>query len=232
MASSYGLPLAEIESVFTEQIAALEGKIVDTFRDDTRLFARSILAREKAVRPNDRLQGGIALRATDEGIWVYPYVFRQICRNGAIRAHAAEGKQIEYPGRLDREEILSALRQAVRACGTEEALSVAAAEMRSAQHAPADAALSMIPLLSRLSSQAGTRSLMAILDRFQAEEDRTQFGLMNAITSVARDTPDPDLRWRLEELGGGVPVGVVPTDLLVPGMARPLREQELALRAG
>jgi hypothetical protein len=34
---------------------------------------------------------------------------------------------------------------------------------------------------------------------------------MNAVTSVARDTQDPDLRWRLEELGGGLPVERCPT---------------------
>jgi hypothetical protein len=33
---------------------------------------------------------------------------------------------------------------------------------------------------------------------------------MNAVTSVARDTRDPELRWRLEELGGGVPIAVRP----------------------
>jgi hypothetical protein len=27
---------------------------------------------------------------------------------------------------------------------------------------------------------------------------------MNAITSLARDTRDPERRWRLEELGGGM----------------------------
>jgi len=33
---------------------------------------------------------------------------------------------------------------------------------------------------------------------------------MNAVTSVARDTRDPELRWRLEELGGGIPAMLVP----------------------
>ena len=29
---------------------------------------------------------------------------------------------------------------------------------------------------------------------------------MNAVTSVARDTRDPETRWRLEELGGGIAI--------------------------
>jgi hypothetical protein len=50
----------------------------------------------------------------------------------------------------------------------------------------------------------------AILERFFREPDRSRFALMNAVTSVARDTADPELRWRLEEMGGGIPVGRAP----------------------
>ena len=35
---------------------------------------------------------------------------------------------------------------------------------------------------------------------------------MNAVTSVARDTRDPELRWRLEEFGGGIPVAMPERD--------------------
>ena len=34
---------------------------------------------------------------------------------------------------------------------------------------------------------------------------------MNAVTSLVRDTRDPEVRWRLEELGGGIPALVAPT---------------------
>jgi hypothetical protein len=42
------------------------------------------------------------------------------------------------------------------------------------------------------------------------------FGFMNAVTAVARDTRDPETRWRLEELGGAVP-------LVRPTRPKPLR---------
>jgi hypothetical protein len=48
------------------------------------------------------------------------------------------------------------------------------------------------------------------MERFFQEGDRSRLALMNAVTSVARDTPDPEVRWRLEELGGGIPVGRAP----------------------
>jgi hypothetical protein len=44
-----------------------------------------------------------------------------------------------------------------------------------------------------------------IVRRFRDAGDRTAFGLMNAVTSIARDQDDPEVRWQLEKLGGGVP---------------------------
>jgi hypothetical protein len=65
----------------------------------------------------------------------------------------------------------------------------------------------MMPQLSRLLESGAPRDIFAaILDRFFESRDESGFGLINAVTSVARDTSDPDLRWRLEELGGGIPV--------------------------
>ena len=49
-----------------------------------------------------------------------------------------------------------------------------------------------------------------ILGRFTTEGDTSRFGLMNAVTSVARDTRDPELRWSLEKLGGGIPAAILP----------------------
>ena len=46
--------------------------------------------------------------------------------------------------------------------------------------------------------------------QFMREKDRSPIGLMNAVTSLARDTRDPDLRWRLEEFGGGVLARLAP----------------------
>ena len=49
-----------------------------------------------------------------------------------------------------------------------------------------------------------------ILDSFFGEGEQSRFGLMNAVTSVARDRSDPEKRWRLEELGGGIAAMIVP----------------------
>jgi hypothetical protein len=53
-----------------------------------------------------------------------------------------------------------------------------------------------------------TRSILPDVEEVRPG-DRSPFGLANAVTAVARDTRDPDLRWNLEEFGGAV-VATVP----------------------
>jgi hypothetical protein len=211
MRPSGSLTTAEVLAVFADEIAAHEGSVTDTFDDGTRLFTRSVLPRVEEVRPRDRVQGGVALRASGPEVWLHPYVFRLVCRNGAIMAQATQTRHLTDLHLLDPEEAETAIREAVRACCAVEAFTVAAEQMRSAQEIQADLALSVLPMLARHSSQAGSNLLAEVVARFFGEGDMSRFGLMNAITSVARDTRDPEARWGLEELGGAVPAGLPPT---------------------
>ena len=53
-----------------------------------------------------------------------------------------------------------------------------------------------------------------MMGEYTSEGDDSVFGLMNAVTSVAREEPDPEVRWDLEELGGGIPA-------MVPDVPKP-----------
>lgn len=46
-----------------------------------------------------------------------------------------------------------------------------------------------------------------IRQQLTREDGRTRFGLMNAVTAVAREAENPELKWRLEEIGGSIAVG-------------------------
>ena len=59
--------------------------------------------------------------------------------------------------------------------------------------------------------QNTARLLRQIMNQFIRETDQTRFSLTNAVTTVARDTRDPEVRWRLEELGGAIAAGLMPT---------------------
>jgi hypothetical protein len=210
MSSEDSLTTREIAEIFWDEIADADGCVSDTFDDGTRLFVRAVLPVQREVKARDCVQGGVALRATDEAIWVHPYVFRQVCQNGAIIAHATESRHLERGDfAFDPEETLvAALREAVQACCGEDAFERAADEMRSSVHSPVDAALALMPMLSRLPASLLAEFGGAIMEQFFNTKDSSRFGLMNAVTAVARDTRDPEVRWELERIGGEIPAEI------------------------
>ena len=166
------------------------------------------------VRPKDVVEGGIAVRTVGQEIDVCPYLFRQVCRNGAIMPQVAETRHIR---RVDAdapfetiEAVNDQLREAVRACSATEVFAHAARQVRFAttKEVPHD----IIPLLlySSFRGKMPVHVIGEIIRTFLGAEDRSAFSVMNAVTSVARDQDDPEFRWRLEELGGGVPAMRLP----------------------
>jgi hypothetical protein len=204
-----------IKDLFSEGIAEAGGVVSDVYDDGSLLFARSILPKTREVAAGDKLQGGVALRANALELSVHPYVFRQVCTNGAIMAETIQSRHMKFADYPVEYEFADTLRYAVRECSAEEAFAKAAGQIKSAGDFQVDIALTFLPMMSRyqsnpLMAQAMAGAFRPILERFLGEADRSGFGLMNAITSVARDTQDPELRWNLEELGGGIPLSVVP----------------------
>src|SRR5262245_36696036 len=106
----------EILEAFTEEISAREGKITETFHQPCQLLVRSVFPQAEEIRAGDKVQGGVALRATDTVACVYPYVFRLVCKNGAIMAHAADGREIPNLDRVPTFEAVSLVREAVESC--------------------------------------------------------------------------------------------------------------------
>jgi len=152
MAFTFGLSTRDIRDLFTQEITRAGGTVSDTFDDEKHLFLRAILPDVREIRPRDQMQGGVALRATEQEIRVHPYLFRQVCRNGAIVVHAIETRQIELADlpTLNVPEVLVELREAVRDCCSPEAFSRGVEGMRTASEREADVALQLLPVLSRL----------------------------------------------------------------------------------
>lgn len=199
----------DIQSVVEEEITSAGGEVLDCLADSRRLFLRSVLPFADEVRPRDRVQGGVAVMAGDLDICVHPYTYREVCRNGAIMARIVETHRIE---RVESdasadvvEEVLSEVREVVRQCSAPEVFSRVAERLQSAAQTRADLAIHLIPLLSRLSQGLSPEIASRIVAHFTSEGDDSVFGLVNAVTRVARDERDPKVRWGLEELGGGIP---------------------------
>jgi hypothetical protein len=207
MSFTHHITTATISEIFAEEITARSGTVLDALQHGSRLYARSVLPGVRDVLPGDRLQGGVALRAKECEVWVHPYVFRQVCSNGAIMAQALQTRHLTDLNLRDPDEAEVAVREAVRACCEEDAFATSFREFRSATEVQADLAISLLPLLSRFRS---AELFSRIVDQFFREPDRTRFSLTNAVTAVARGTRDPDTRWRLEELGGAIAAGKMP----------------------
>jgi len=219
----------KVLQVFTDELAARQGKITDTFNDGRRLFCRSTLPRADQVRPGDGFHAGIAIKATDQQICVYPYTFRLLCQNGAIRAQSVGSLCIEGLDQLQPYPTLMHIREAIEACSAPEVFADTMTRMRTIASTQVDMMLNFAAYFSMHPCKTAAEMMSKILDRFFEEKDQTQFGLANAITSLARDTSDPQTRWDLEELGGGLLVAIAPKLPHDSARAKPNRAAALSI---
>ena len=210
MSSRIYLPsVADIGAVFTEECTALGATEIDTYEDDRRLFQRAVVTPAEDVRPGDPIRGGIALRAVGSAVDVHPYTWRQVCTNGAIMATATDTFRV---ARIEVEAVsasaafvgdfVAELRRAIQTCANPRYLVESREAMRGAAETKAEAMLSMLSHLLRMRRDEREELVSMILGRYEEDSDRSAYGVVNAVTSVARDTEDPALRWRLEQIGG------------------------------
>jgi hypothetical protein len=214
------LATADVRSLFTEEIERMGGTVRDAYDDGTRLFLRAVLPETSPVRHDDRMQSGVALRMDSQQICVHPYIFRLVCENGAIMAQALQTRRIEYIGVLSPEQIETRLSEAIRACGAKEAFQTAVGEIRTTLEQEADMVMSLMPLLSRLPVEQASEMVARIMGEYHEARDRSLFGLMNAVTAVARETTDPETRWDLEEYGGGMALALLSSPVRDDSAAR------------
>ena len=216
----------DIRQAFAEEIASLGGKVTHAYEDSDRFFARAVLASDAEIRPGDRVHGGVAVRAGGSSLEVFPYTFRQVCSNGAIAAQALEGRRLERVEGIavaapsyEAGVVCTDLRLAVRACAAPEAFATTTDQMRAATQTEANVTLNLLPFLAGLPGSMAQHWLPRILHRFSRDGDRSVFGMMQAVTSVARDVRDEETRWRLEQLGGSIPARLTRKPKVAPPAA-------------
>jgi hypothetical protein len=210
--ATFSPSIDEIRGAVTDEITALGGSTSDLVSDNECLFMRVVLPASAEVRVGDAVQAGVAVRAVPTQIDVYPYTLREVCTNGAIVANALDGRRIERIEAVDlgatsyeATVILAALRAAVRECASPGTFDAATRDMEAMTNVDGSHGLQMLHVLARLHREDVSEYLPLIFGRFATSEDRSAFGVMNAVTSIARDTADPVVRWSLEQIGGSMP---------------------------
>lgn len=221
---SNALTTASVLSAFSQEITAHGGTVSNVYHDEPggRLFVRSILPQTGDVQPRDRLQGGVALKAHGNQVSVFPYVFRLVCQNGAIMAHSLASRRISMVFEFDPEQAVSDVREAVAICSAADVFTSSLSDIRTTLNAQADLALNLLAFVDRVPPALIGR----IMERFFHDGDESRFGLMNAITAIARDATNPETKWDLEELGGGIALPA-PNRLPKTPHAKAVRRREL-----
>jgi len=209
MKTNYLPTTEEIALAFADELSILGGSVSDSYDDGERLFMRAQLAAEEEIRPDDTLKAGVALRAVGPIVTVHPYTYRRVCSNGAIAAQVTGTRairRVEFASATEFiEGALAEIRLTIRQCAAPEVFAASTKEIRLASHVGAEAMVNMLPMLERV-PQDYREHVIAMLGRaLEASSDTSLYGVMNAVTAVARQTSDPETKWRLEEFGGSVP---------------------------
>ncbi|MCZ6529502.1 MAG: hypothetical protein O6949_04105 [Chloroflexi bacterium] len=211
MSWNASLTTAQIQTIFEQEVKSAGGKVTDTFDDGTLLFTRAVLPKNEKVARRDRVDKGVALKAAWEDIWVHPYVFRRVCINGAIVAQAVATKHVMNTEHVSPIEMEIDLRESVRMCIQEQDFEGYVEKIKRARGLFPDPRLTLMPHLSRLPADQASQILEDTHRRFAKGADESRYGLINAVTSLARDTRNPELRWSLETIGGALIVTSTPT---------------------
>lgn len=187
MLTATGITTKEVLSTFTDEISNHDGEILDSICKSDRLITRSVLPQFEEVRIKDTIRAGVALKATLEGIWIYPYTFRLVCRNGAIIARTLDVRQLEEIESRKRAEVLQSVREVAAACCSRKAFGENIDLMRVGCDVEADVELMLLVFESSARSPRFREATARAERMFHRADDRSWFGLANALTAVARD---------------------------------------------
>jgi hypothetical protein len=214
MTMTYLPPTQEISALFVDEAHAMGSVEPEVYDDGVRVFARALHTHPVEIRPGDAVRGGVALRVMGDLVDVHPFIFRKVCTNGAVMAEALQSQRVKRVDVAAPSDVIAAalddVRAAIHACGDPAAFADAVSTMKRAVRRPAAMIIAMLPMLNEM-QRRDAALFVEMFERFEREHDPSAFGLVNAVTSIARDTADPERRWRIEELGGTM-LAIIPRD--------------------
>jgi hypothetical protein len=206
--------IEQIAQEFASEIELLKGNVIDSVADAGRLYMRALVPGGASPRAGDLIRWGVAIRVSGPDVGVYPFTYRTICTNGAIQVESIASHMMS---RVATERVLPAaatgalslgeLSAAVRACAAPEVFTAILGTLRSATEHRVSVMLHLLPMLARLPTEIRSMIagyLRAAVEQFNADQDESLYGLVNAVTAIARTAPDPEARWQLEVIGAAL----------------------------
>jgi hypothetical protein len=212
----------ELQVLFSDAIRECGVATIDCVDGPRHLWMRAVLPTSNDVRRGDTLRAGVAMRTRGDDVLVHPFLMREICTNGAVRAHALSTRVIarqridvaiaSAPG-YSLDIVRAELSTAVQCCASADSFRDGVSEMRAALEVDADQVIDMLQfteILSSLGRSLAAQSVFRVLSRLTRQvsqaggRERTAFALGNALTAAGRDAATPAARWALEEYGAAV----------------------------
>lgn len=141
-----------------------------------------------SVRPGDLVYGGFVALRDDEGLAVFPRIFRQVCRNGLVVGTVLSTDVVGQHADL---------RSALQACLSREHFDATVQRLQFAAQMPVADEIGLL-------RQARVRALpREVLDAHE-ERDPTVYGVINAVTALARQADTLHRRVELERAAGRI----------------------------
>ncbi|MCA9840261.1 MAG: DUF932 domain-containing protein [Trueperaceae bacterium] len=187
---------------------------------ETKLYLKCVFPKlEAEVKRGDAVQSGIVISNSEIGqgaLTVTPLIYRLICTNGMIapdygqrKYHVGRTQTLEEQSyELFSDEALEAddkafwlkTRDIVKAAATPATFDKIITVLQDASSEPVNQPIKAVAELSNhLSFNQG--ELDSILNHFMQDNDFSRWGLANAVTRTAEDSPDYDRASELEETG-------------------------------
>jgi hypothetical protein len=182
-------------------VEALGGGEPEAAEVNGRMLARAVLPKQFEVREGDVVHRGVAVKAERQSACVAP-LFWPNCRNGAILAHPTWEQRFDMNAIWSRAEALRGFAAVVRGVGRSKAFAAAARALRRTTKTSVNQPF--LPLLMRPCQRDNAFSgyMTKVWTMFYGSDDQTEYFAINAVSSVARDIIEPELKWEFEVAAG------------------------------
>ncbi len=192
-----------IRDLFTQEVVAHGGHVIQTSTNKQYLLIEATLTISDSLLKGDYVQGGVALYYSPELIAVHPYLFRLICESGLLIADTPEECIIWQQGdkALTEKKLTKHLNTAIKCCTKKDTFSQTIASLKTSL---SKEVILLKEILSLPRFTEDNSLLNELLRHAIIEDDDTAFGLINTITSTARDITFPQTCYQLQKLAGEI----------------------------
>jgi len=192
-----------ITDLFIKEVGAYGGHIIQTSINKQHVLIEATLTISDSLLKGDYVQGGVALYYSPEFIAIHPYLFRLICESGLLITDTPENCIIWRQGdkALTQENLIKQLNTAIKDCTKKDTFSQTIASLKTSL---SKEVILLKEILSLPRFTEDNSLLDELLKHAIIEDDDTAFGLINTITSTARDITFPQTCYQLQKLAGEI----------------------------